>query len=43
MRLPESIYDKIDNACDDIGCSRNDWIKDAIDDKLHEERDNEEE
>ena len=28
------MFEEIDNVCDDIGCSRNDWIKDTLKDKL---------
>ena len=31
------MYEKIDGICDDIGCSRNDWIKDTLNEKLREE------
>ena len=34
VRLPEKMYEEIDNVCDDIGCTRNDWIKDTLKDKL---------
>jgi len=34
VRLPKEMFDEIDNFCDDIGCSRNDWIKDTLKDKL---------
>jgi len=34
VRLPEKMFEEIDNFCDDIGCSRNDWIKDTLKDKL---------
>jgi len=37
VRLPKEMYEEIDNVCDDIGCSRNDWIKDALKDKLREQ------
>ena len=37
VRLPKELYEEIDNVCDDIGCSRNDWIKDALKDKLREQ------
>ena len=40
VRLPITIYDKIDNVCDGIGCSRNDWIKDAVETKLLEDPEN---
>ena len=31
------MFEEIDEICDGIGCSRNDWIKDALKDKLREE------
>jgi len=34
VRLPKEMFEEIDNFCDDIGCSRNDWIKDTLKDKL---------
>jgi len=34
VRLPKEMYQEIDNVCEDIGCSRNDWIKDTLKDKL---------
>jgi len=37
VRLPKEMYEEIDNICDDVGCSRNDWIKDTIKDKLREQ------
>jgi len=37
VRLPKEMYQEIDNICDDVGCSRNDWIKDTLQDKLREE------
>ena len=37
VRLPKEMYEEIDNICDEIGCSRNDWIKDTLKDKLREE------
>ena len=37
VRLPKEMYEEIDNICDSVGCSRNDWIKDTLQDKLREE------
>ncbi len=37
VRLPEEMYEEIDNICDGVGCSRNDWIKDTLKDKLRSE------
>ena len=37
VRLPKEMYEEIDNICNGIGCSRNDWIKDTLQDKLREE------
>jgi len=37
VRLPKEMYEEIDNICDGVGCSRNDWIKDTLQDKLREE------
>lgn len=34
VRLPENMYEEIDNVCNDIGCTRNDWIKDTLKGKL---------
>ena len=36
IRLSKTTLEKIDNACDGLGCSRTDWIKNTIDDKLQE-------
>jgi len=32
------MYDEIDNICDEVGCTRNDWLKDAVQDKLRIEK-----
>jgi len=37
VRLPKEMYAEIDSICDEVGCSRNDWIKDTLQDKLREE------
>ena len=37
VRLPKEMFEEIDNFCDDIGCSRNDWIKDTLKDKLRKQ------
>lgn len=37
VRLPKEMYEDIDGICNDIGCSRNDWIKDTLKEKLREE------
>ena len=37
VRLPKEMYEEIDNICNEVGCSRNDWIKDTLQDKLREE------
>ena len=37
VRLPKEMFEEIDNICDGVGCSRNDWIKDTLQDKLREE------
>ena len=37
VRLPKEMYEEIDSICDEVGCSRNDWIKDTLQDKLREE------
>jgi len=39
VRLPEKMFEEIDNFCDDVGCSRNDWIKDTLKDKLRTQLD----
>ena len=43
VRLPKEMFEEIDQVCDGIGCSRNDWIKDALRDKLREESNDEKE
>ena len=30
IRLPNKTIEDIDNICDGIGCSRNEWIKDTL-------------
>lgn len=35
------MFEEIDDMCDDIGCTRNDWIKDTLQDKLREESNDE--
>jgi len=37
VRLPKNMFEEIDELCDGIGCSRNDWIKDTLQDRLREE------
>ena len=37
LRLPKEMYEEIDNICDDVGCSRNDWIKDKVKEGLRKE------
>ncbi len=37
VRLPEKMLEEIDELCNGIGCSRNDWIKDKLKDGLREE------
>jgi len=39
VRLPREMFEEIDNFCDDIGCTRNDWIKDTLKDKLRTQLD----
>lgn len=39
VRLPKEMFEEIDNVCDDIGCTRNDWIKDTLKDKLRTQLD----
>jgi len=39
VRLPKEMFEEIDNFCDDIGCTRNDWIKDTLKDKLRTQLD----
>jgi len=34
------MFEEIDNFCDDIGCTRNDWIKDTLKDKLRTQDEN---
>ena len=38
LRLPTKMYDEIDNICDGVGCTRNDWLKDAAKEKLRVEK-----
>lgn len=40
VRLPKDMYEEINNFCNDIGCSRNDWIKDTLKDKLRTQDEN---
>ena len=40
VRLPKEMFEEIDNFCDDIGCTRNDWIKDTLKDKLRTQDEN---
>ena len=42
VRLPIELLEEIDIICDVYGCSRNDWIKDALKEKLSEESSQEE-
>ena len=37
VRLPKEMYEEIDNICDGVGCSRNDWIKDRLREGIREE------
>jgi len=37
VRLPKEMFEEIDSVCDGVGCSRNDWIKDTLKDKLRSE------
>jgi len=37
LRLSTKTYDEIDNICDEVGCTRNDWLKDAAKEKLRAE------
>jgi len=39
VRLPKEMFEEIDNFCDDIGCTRNNWIKDTLKDKLRTQLD----
>lgn len=41
VRLPKEMFEEIDSVCDNIGCTRNDWIKDTLQDKLREESNDE--
>jgi len=43
VRLPKEMYEEIDNICDGVGCSRNDWIKETLQDKLREENNQDQE
>jgi len=37
VRLPKEMFEEIDNICDDVGCSRNEWIKDKLREGIREE------
>ena len=37
LRLTTKMYDEIDSICDEVGCTRNDWLKDAAKEKLRAE------
>jgi len=39
VRLDKKLYDKIDVHCGSVGCSRNDFIKSAIEDALDKDDD----
>ncbi len=39
VRLPKEMFEEIDNFCNDIGCTRNNWIKDTLKDKLRTQLD----
>ena len=39
VRLEQELYDRIDEHCVSEGCSRNDFIKSAIESKLNKEDD----
>jgi len=39
VRLSKEMFEEIDNFCDDIGCTRNDWIKDTLKEKLRTQLD----
>jgi len=38
LRLPEKMYEEIDNICNDVGCTRNDWLKDLVIEGLRTEK-----
>ena len=38
IRIAKEMKTEIDSLCDGIGCTRNDWIKDTLKDKLREEK-----
>ena len=40
VRLPKEMFEEIDNFCDDVGCTRNDWIKDTLKNKLRIQEEN---
>ena len=40
VRLPKEMFEEIDNFCNDIGCTRNNWIKDTLKDKLRTQDEN---
>jgi len=37
VRLPKEMFEEIDNICDGVGCSRNEWIKDKLREGIREE------
>jgi len=39
VRLEQELYDRIDSHCVSDGCSRNDFIKSAIESKLNKQDD----
>jgi len=39
VRLPKDMLEQIDEKCQEDGCNRNDWIKNALDNQLELELD----
>ena len=39
VRLPKDMLEQIDEKCQEDGCNRNDWIKNALDNQLELESD----
>jgi len=39
IRLEKELYDKIDSKCSELGCTRNDFVKEAIESKLNTNED----
>jgi len=38
VRFDKEMIEEIDQNCQDVGCTRNDWMKDAVSEKLQREK-----